>query len=141
MAKVEVVVETTRSRRGGRHISVARAVIVGGAAPRVLGPGDASRPMRGTYSRGAAGLVSVDLSPGELLVHVTLRRGPSGRVTGEAVVYEHDGRQVLRAVIRKLKVRRSSGDPSYGWAVEEALKALGIDRYIKKYNWSTGARA
>ncbi|GAB6147763.1 hypothetical protein JCM10135_03040 [Stetteria hydrogenophila] len=140
MGTVEVVVEATRSRRG-RHVARAVALVVGPAGARPVRPGAGSRRVRGTYSRGAAYAVEVSLNPGEALVLARLVRGPGGRVKGEFLVYNHEGRLVLEAVYRRLKVRRRRGDPGYAWAVEEAVKALGIERYVKRFNWSTGSPA
>ena len=140
MGSVEVVVEATRSRRGG-HIARAVAVVVGPKGTRLVRPGEGSRRVRGTYSRGSAYAVRVELEPGEALVVARLVRGSRGRVKGEFLVYNHEGRLVLEAVYRKLKVRRRRGDPGYAWAVEEAVKALGLERYVKRFNWATGSQA
>ena len=139
MGRVTVVLEATRSRRGG-HAARSAAVLVGGRGMvRVVRPQPgSSREARGTYSLGRAVEAEVEVPEGWLLVHVRLVRAPSGRVTGRVTVYDSAGRPVLEAKYSRLKVRRSRGDASYGWAVEEAFKALGIDRHVRKYNWSTG---
>ncbi|MEB2836158.1 MAG: hypothetical protein GSR80_000176 [Desulfurococcales archaeon] len=122
--------------RTGKHAAT-RIVVVVRASGRVE---VYSRPTRQsvaakTYSRGYAGAVDVDLGPGDVLVVVRLVRGPSGRVSGAFSVVDSEGREVLRAVYRRLKVRLSRGDPSYSWAVERAAAALGLDKYIRRYNW------
>lgn len=138
MGSVEVIVEATRSRRGG-HLARSAAVIVGPGGVRLVKPGSEARRVRGTYSKGSAYSVKVDLDPGEVLVHARLVRDPRGVVRGVFTVYNHEGRVVLEAVYRRLKIRRRRGDPGYAWAVEEAVKALGLERYVKRFNWSTGS--
>lgn len=138
MGSVEVVVEATKSRRGG-HAARSLAVVVGPGGHRLVRPGEGSRSVRGTYSRGSAHATTVKLERGEVLVLFRLVRNPGGRVKGEILVYDHTGAVVLEAVYRSLKVRRRRGDPGYAWAVEEAVKAVGLERYVKRYNWSTGS--
>jgi len=131
---LELPVERTVSR-SGLHAATALVVIVrgGGGYEVITRPHKAGD--RGTYARGYAGKVTVSLGPGDFAVHVRLVKTPSGRILGSFTVYNHEGREVLRAVYRRLKIRRSRGDPSYSWVVEEAVKRLGLDRYVRRYNW------
>jgi len=131
-------VERTSSRTG-KHLARSVVVVVGsgGRVKRVIS--EPTSPSRGTYSRGSSGTAVVELEPGDLAVWVRLVRNLRGIVSGRMVVYDSSGSPLLEAVYRKLKVRRSRGDPSYSWVVEAAVKALKLDRYVRGYNWGTGS--
>jgi hypothetical protein len=135
---LELPIERSVSRTG-RHAARRVAVIIrSNGAIEVVG--EPSRRGSGcTYSKGVCGVAEVRLDPGDVAVEVRLVRSHSGRVSGEFVVYDHTGSPVLVAVYRRLKVRRSRGDPSYAWAVEAAVKALKMERYVRRFNWRTGA--
>ncbi len=138
IAKVKLAVERTASRRGG-HVARRIVVVLRSSGRAEVYSEPAKVAGRGTYARGVYGFVEVDLTPGDVAVSAWLVRGPSGRVSGVFRVVDHNGREVLRAVYRKLKIRRSHGDVSYAWAVEEAVRRLGIERYVRRFNWRTGA--
>ncbi len=141
MGRVRVVIEATRSRRGG-HLARSAAVLVAGPGRvEVVRPRAQAGGARGTYSKGRAVEAYVEVPEGWVLVYVRLVRPPSGRVVGRITVYNDSGTPVLEAKYERRKVRRSRGDASYGWAVEEAFRALGIDAHVRRYNWSTGPSA
>jgi len=134
VALLELPVERTVSRRG-LHAATSLILIVrrGGKVEVISKPDKVEG--RGTYSRGYAGRASVELEPGDVAVHIRLVKTPNDRILGRVTVYDHEGREVLGAVYKRLKVRRSRGDPAYSWAAEAAFKSLGLDRYVRKYNW------
>ena len=129
-------VEMTRSRSGG-HARRCVVVVLERGSARIIGrpemPGAS-----GTYSRGTAGLVRVP-EAAEAAVHACLVLNTRGHVKGVLTVYDPRRGPVLRAVLRRRKVRRSWGDRAYGWALEAALKALGLDRHVRRINLETGA--
>jgi hypothetical protein len=134
VALLELPVERTVSRRGLHAATTLIVVIRREGSVEVISKPDKTEG-RGTYARGYAGKASVKLGPGDVAVHLRLVKTSSGRILGRVTVYSHEGREILRAVYRHLKVRRSWGDPAYSWAVEAAFKHLGLDKYVRKYNW------
>ena len=60
------------------------------------------------------------------LVYVYLIRNLRGHVKGHIEVYSRDAELLYRAVYRKLKLRRSRGDPSYAWVVRRVAEHLGL---------------
>lgn len=138
MGKLKLVIESTRSRRGG-HIARKAALIIRSDGSIATVTPSSGRPVRGTYARGFAREVEVELVEGDILVWAYLVRNSRGHVKGEFIVYDHKGAPVLRVVYRRMKLRRSWGDPSYSWAIERAIEAFKLDRFVKRINMSTGA--
>ena len=138
MGKLKLVLESTRSRRGGHIARKAALVIRSDGSIAAVSP-SGGQPVKGTYAKGFAREVEVELAEGDTLVWVHLVRNNRGHVKGEFIVYDHRGTLLLRAVYRKMKLRRSWGDPSYSWAIERAIEAFKMDRFVKRINMSTGA--
>ena len=136
MARLKLFIEATKSRRG-RHVSRALAVHVKSNGEMKLVQ-DIEEESKGTYSKGKAGYAYIDLKEGELVVWMKFIRNFMNRVKGEIAVYDHKGEEVLRLVYRKLKIRRSRGDPKYWNIVENVLKMLGLERRIRRINLNTG---
>jgi len=136
MGKVPVRLEASKSR-SGLHATRMVAVVVGRESVRVLEERVSGE--RPTYSRGWAGTLEVEVPEGYYLVHARLTLTPQGRVKGRFWVYDDKGNLVLEAVLRKRKVRRVRGDPELGWTVEKAVEKLGLSKYVRGFNWSTGA--
>ena len=135
MARLQFRVEATKSRTG---IHAERRLVLvfkpNGVVQRIM---TGTERDKGTYSKGSAWKVEVSLDPGDVAVYVRLVRGPRGVVTGWFEVYNSQGEQVFRAVLRRRKVRASRGDPSYAGYVEKTLEVLGMDDYVRRVNWST----
>ncbi len=129
---VRAVLERSRSRTG-RHQELKAAFIVGGGAvkPVKLDPLRAVR-IGTTYSRGEAFEMNVDLGKNDFLALVRLNRNSAGRLSGVIVLYDSSGREVLRAVIRKRKIRHSRGDPSLGILVHEIVRTMGLESIITR---------
>jgi len=127
-------VERTVSRRGG-HAATGLVIVIrrNGEVETLTSPQRAGGAR--TYTRGYSGVVDLDLSRGDVAVHVWLVKNPRGHVRGVIRVINDEGVEVLRAVYRRLKVRFSRGDPSYSWAVEEAMRILRLEKYVRKYTW------
>ena len=87
---------------------------------------------RPLYSVGFARKVRVRLGRGEYLAVLKLVRNPRGVVKGYVEVYDASGVVVFRAAYRKLKLRRSFGDPKYAWVVESLVRHLKMP--IKRLN-------
>ncbi len=135
---VNMLIERTRSRTG-KHASYSNAFLVTSEGKVSEARARSRREARGTYARGSAVEALLEPpGPGEVLVAVTMRRNLRGRVHGTLVVYDGEAGEVLRAVYRKLKVRRSRGDPGYEWAIRAVMDHLKLP--VKRYNMSTGTR-
>ncbi len=133
--KISLSVERTKSR-SGLHARSASVVLISGGRAKVFAKPE--RPGKGTYAKGEAGSVSLDLAPGDMAVHVVLTLTPRKSVKGYIAVYDHQGSEVLRVKYSRFKLRLSRGDPSYSWVVEKALEALGLSKYVRRRNY--GAR-
>ncbi|BAA79114.2 hypothetical protein APE_0202.1 [Aeropyrum pernix K1] len=116
----------------GRHeeLKIAYVVSRSGVRPLRIGPG--AKPTKPTYARGSAYEMEVSLSEGEYLVAIRLNRNFLGMLKGEIRVIDWRGREVLRLVLRKRKLRLSEGDPSLAWTAWAALKAAGLDKLVRK---------
>ncbi len=137
LGKLELLVEATKSKTG---LHAARSIIIIISHDKKIKIIDRPEsPAKGTYSRGTAGLTSINLEPGEVAVYARLILNPEGHVSGRFIVYSHENKPILEARLRKRKVRRISGDPSYSWAIELALKKLHLDKHVRRFNWDTGA--
>lgn len=135
MTSVTLTVEATKSRTG-LHAARSVVLVIEGDQVSII-----SRPVipgKGTYSRGTAGYVEVEVPPNGVIVHFWLVLNPRRRVKGVIRVYGFDGQPVLEARLAKRKIRRISGDPSYAWAIEKAVEKLKLSRHVRRYNWATG---
>ncbi len=130
--EIQLPVELTRSR-SGLHARRSIIVVLGGARQDVISR--PTRPGKGTYSRGEAGVASVSLGRGELAVLVTLTMGPRRRVKGFLAVYDDSGAERLRVKYERLKVRLSRGSPELSWAVDRAVEVLGLGPYVRRKNY------
>ncbi len=89
------------------------------------------------YARGEAYLLrDVSVGEGEYLVQASFVRNLRGHVKGTIEVYTGDGALVYRAVYRKLKIRRSMGDPKYAWVVQRVVEHLKLP--VKRMNLGYG---
>ncbi len=135
MAEIKVFIESSKSRRGS-HLAISTAVIVKSDGkmeiPKI------KEETKGTYSKGRAGYAFVKLNEGDFVVWLKLIRNFMGRVKGSIIVYNWEGKEVLRLVYRKLKIRRSRGDPKYWPLVEKVLKVLKLYDKVKRINLNTG---
>ncbi len=84
------------------------------------------------YSRGWARECHVELGEDEYAVQIFLVKNLYGHVKGVIEVYRNDGTMVFRAVYRRLKLRRSMGDPRYAWIVKTVADYLKLP--VKRYN-------
>ncbi len=126
-----MTIEASKSR-SGLHAERKLAFIVRGGVKleEVKGEGVKVKPV---YSRGDARSIEVSLSPGDYAAHVRLVRGPRGRVKGYITILDSSGNIVYKSVLRKRKVRPSTGDKNYHFIVEKVVEALGLQRYLKSY--------
>ena len=127
--RVQLPVERTKSRTG-LHSKVSAVILIRGERVQVIT--EPKTPAKGTYSRGVAGLVEVEVLPGDLVVHASLVMNPRKRVKGTFKVIGPDGSAKLVVNYRKLKLRVSSGDKSLMWAVLKAVEALGLAGYVRR---------
>ncbi len=136
MARLELPVEATKSVSG---LHAARAVVVlihsDGSAEIVSKPAIQGR---GTYKRGVAGVVKLEVPRGSLVVHAWLILNSRGHIKGLFKVFNDEGELVLEARLAKRKIRRLRGDPKYAWSIEKALEVLGLSKHVRRYNWNTG---
>jgi len=129
---LELPVELTRSR-SGLHVKRTAVVIVSRQGHRVIT--EPQKPGRGTYSRGPAGYVDVNLGQGEYAVVASLVMGPRKRVKGLFAVYDGTGLRRLVVKYERLKLRLSSGDRELSWVVDAAVEALGLSGYVRRRNY------
>ncbi|MDM7275403.1 MAG: hypothetical protein P3X22_004695 [Thermoprotei archaeon] len=131
VGKVRLTIEASKSR-SGLHAERRLAFIVRGGVEleEVKGEGVKVDPV---YSRGDARSIEVNLSPGDYAVQVRLARGLRGRVKGYIIVLDSSGNVVYKSVLRKRKVRPSTGDKSYHFIVEKVVEALKLHKYLRSY--------
>jgi hypothetical protein len=91
-----------------------------------------------TYKKGEA--FELYIRPPEkensFITEIRLVQNPRKRVQGWIKVYDNQGNIKLIVVYRKLKIRRSRGDPSLEWVVKKLVDYLKIP--VKRYNFNTG---
>ncbi len=119
------LVEERSFSRSGKH-AVRRLVLV--VSKEGVREPEAKRiRVKPLYVKGEAYLLKdVRVGEGEYLVQASFVRNLRGHVKGTMEVYTGDGALVYRAVYRKLKVRRSMGDPKYAWAVKKVVEHLKL---------------
>ena len=133
---VTVYYEDTRSKTGG-HRAVAVALVVserGVVDARRHPSAKQAGKGRGLYSKGYRTYYTLEPGEGELAAQVLLVRNTRGWVKGHISVYDGEGREVYRAVIRELKARYSRGDPRFSWAAKAVIKALGLEEKLRRVN-------
>ncbi len=119
------LVEERSFSRSGKH-AVRRLVLV--VSKEGVREPEAKRiRVKPLYVKGEAYLLKdVRVGEGEYLVQASFVRNLRGHVKGTMEVYTGDGALVYRAVYRKLKVRRSMGDPKYAWVVKKVVEHLKL---------------
>jgi hypothetical protein len=129
---LDVIAELTKSRTG-KHACRRIAFIVNEEGDiRELSVGEPCEPCK-TYSKGEAKKLNVpDINKNEYLVTVRLVKNFRNHVSGEIIVYDAEMKPVYRAVYRKLKIRKTHGDPRYSWIPR--LIADKLKLYVKRYN-------
>ncbi len=135
LATVSAWVEASKSR-SGLHAARGVVVLVSPTGEARLLDVKPALPGRGTYTRGWGSPVEVNVPDGWFLVNAWLVLNSRGHVSGIFRVYNSSGDEVLRARLRRRKIRMSRGDPRYGWIVEKAVEALGLSKHVRRYNWS-----
>ncbi|MCE4608076.1 MAG: hypothetical protein F7B61_03855 [Caldisphaeraceae archaeon] len=135
MFQLSFEVELTKSKTG-LHTIRKTLVALGKDGTRLIS--NPEKQGRGTYKVGIAGLVTINLEPGEYAVHVILTKNPKNKVRGRFKVYSHEGHEVLEVKYEKLKIRRVFGDPRYSWIVDKTIDVLGLTNYIRRKNYTTG---
>ena len=129
--KLTLIEELSKSR-SGRH-AIRKLILVvskhkGVRKAECIETEDADK----VYSRGWARKCTIELSEDEYAVQVFLVKNLYGHVKGVIEVYRNDGTMVFRAVYRRLKLRRSMGDPKYAWIVRTVADYLRLP--VKRYN-------
>ncbi len=128
---LKAVLELTKSR-SGKHASRRLAFIITEEGDlRELKDGSKCIKCK-TYAEGEAREVEVELGRGEYLALVWLVRNLRNHVKGEILLLNSKGDMVFRAVYRRLKLRRTHGDPKYAWMVRVIADRIGL--YVKKYS-------
>ncbi len=125
MTIIMVKLEKSKSRRGLHAVRDLAFIITPDG--KVVEPKPRQRmPAQKTYSKGEAYLAAIEVPEGHLLVHLHMVKNLRGHVKGVITVYDSEGREVYRAVYRRLKLRYSRGDPAYAWAVLKVVEHLRI---------------
>ena len=129
--KLKLIEELSKSR-SGRH-AVRRLILIVSRHKDVRSAKcSKTRLVKSVYSRGWAQECVVELGEDEYAVQVYLVKNLYGHVKGVIEVYRSDGTMVFRAVYRRLKLRRSMGDPKYAWIVKLVADYLKLP--VKRYN-------
>jgi len=119
------LVELSRSKTGKHAIRRALFVIDENGDVKLVKKDGV--PVKPTYVKGSASLVEINgLKKGEFLVYVVIVRNLRNHLKGFVEVYDWEGRMVYRAVYRRLKMRRSWGNPYYSWIVRIVAEALRL---------------
>jgi hypothetical protein len=92
---------------------------------------------KGTYSRGIAGIVEVPENA-EYVVLAYLVRNGRGHVKGWISVYSSRGDELLKVKLYRRKLRRSFGDSSLKWIIDDVISVLQLEDYIRRVNLNTG---
>lgn len=117
--------EKSRSRRGS-HAARSLVFLVSEDGQVVEARPREYRRVKPLYSRGEAYEAWFDVPQGWYLVYVWLVRNQRGHVKGYIEVYSRDAELLYRAVYRRLKLRRSRGDPRYAWIVRRVAEYLKL---------------
>ncbi len=142
--RFKLKVEASKSLTGKHAYRSVVLVYTDKSSPVVVSDPNRGEQAPRVYRRGSASWVTIrDLLEGldgekVWIVRVGLARNPQLRIKGVVEVYDSQGNLLLRATVRKRKVRRSCGDPGLKWLVEDALSRLGLSGYIRKINFGTG---
>ncbi len=140
---MRLIIEASKSRTG-KHASRKLAVVYYKNRKEVVtkptGTGSRQEQGQTVYARGQSAIVELDAPDIEYIVYVELVRNLRGHVKGRLQIYDRDGRLLYEAVLRKRKIRRVSGDKQYSWLVEDAIKSIGLEGYVRRYNHNTGAQ-
>ncbi len=129
--KLKLIEELSKSR-SGRH-AVRRLILIVSRHKDVRSAKcSETKLVKSVYSRGWARECVVELGEDEYAVQVYLVKNLYGHVKGVIEVYRSDGTMVFRAVYRRLKLRRSMGDPKYAWIVKLVADYLKLP--VKRYN-------
>ncbi len=129
--KVRLVEELSKSRSGKHAVRKLVLIVSKHKGVRKAECSDIKITSR-VYSRGWARECHVELGEDEYAVQVFLVKNLYGHVKGVIEVYRSDGTMVFRAVYRRLKLRRSMGDPKYAWIVKTVADYLKLP--VKRYN-------
>ena len=122
-----LVLRVERSKsRSGKHAARALALLVSETGEVVEARPRSYRKVKPLYSRGGAYEASFEVPPGWYLVYVWLVKNLRGHVKGYIEVYSRDAELLYRAVYRRLKLRRSRGDPRYAWIVRRVADYLRL---------------
>ncbi len=91
------------------------------------------------YKKGEAYELYIKLQgqPEVYIAHVWFVRNLRKQVRGWIKVYDNEGTMRLKAVYRKLKIRRSKGDKNLEWVIKKIMDHLKLP--VKRYNFNTGS--
>jgi hypothetical protein len=128
-----IIVRLEKSKsRSGKHAARSIVLLVSEQGEVKEAKPTQLRSIRPLYAVGEAYEAAYRVPPGHFLVYVYLVKNLRNHVKGYIEVYSNDGRLLYRAVYRKLKLRRGTGDPSYAWAVRRVADYLKL--YVKNTN-------
>ncbi len=139
---MRLIIEASKSRTG-KHASRKLAVVYyknrKEVVTKLTSTTTKQEHIRTVYARGQSVIIELDNPDIEYIVYVELIRNIRGHVKGHLQVYDRNGRLLYEAVLRKRKIRRVSGGKQYSWLVEDAIKSIGLEGYVRRYNHNTGA--
>ncbi len=101
---VKVISENSKSKSGKHHRIISYVVVDSGCRPikYVIKSRNEDKP---TYVVGKKFIDEIEVPDEALIVQLDFRRGIRGRVNGDILIYDAEGKLIGRAVYRKMKVR------------------------------------
>ncbi len=131
--KLIIVREEKSKSRTGKHAYVEKAFLVSKKGGITDAKGKIIGVDKTLYSTGYARKIALgNIDENTYVVRVRLVKGFKNIVKGEIIVLDNNGFEVYKAVYRRLKLRRSHGDPKYAWIVEAVAKHLRLP--VKRIN-------
>jgi len=128
---IRLRIEKSRSR-SGKHAARSLALLVSENGEVVEARPRLANPAEPLYRVGEAREAFFTVPDGWYLVYVWLVKNLRGHISGYIEVYDREGRLLYRAVYRRLKLRRSRGDPRYAWIVRRVADHLRLP--VKRTN-------
>ncbi len=136
------MIEATKSKTGKHAARQLLVLYFENGEKTILQDYKESSPTRGTYSRGFARKIDferISKIPGlAYIIHIYLIRNLRSHVKGRIKVFDKNRTLLYEAVLRNRKIRRVRGDKSYSWIIEDAIRTIGLEDYVRRYNHNTG---
>ena len=132
---IKILIESSKSRTG-KHAFRALFLVID-TKGRIVEPRiERVEPVKPRYVIGKASKAYITLNPNEYGVQIELVKNLRNEVKGFISVINSEGKLLLKVKYVREIIRRSLGDPKYGWIIERVLDYLKIP--YKRINLRTG---